>query len=157
MGEVHAPVAPRSFGWVSTRANSCTPSRARSARVAAGERAAALDEPVGHGVARAGLACEVCLRVCPLGAPAGVEEDGVAWLGINAGQMVDGDHVTHAQAQPGHVDQPATRHELRDRLGAEPFHSCRAGELRDRPAVVAAFADLQVAERIEVRTELHRR
>src|SRR4051812_25384430 len=30
-GEVHAPVAPRSFGWVSTSANSFTPSRASSA------------------------------------------------------------------------------------------------------------------------------
>ena len=55
--------------------------------VAAGERDAVLDEPVGHGVARAGLAFEVYVGVRPVGAPARVEEDGVARLGIDAGQM----------------------------------------------------------------------
>src|SRR4051794_15874532 len=32
IGEVHAPVAPRSFGWVRTSANSRTPSAASAAR-----------------------------------------------------------------------------------------------------------------------------
>ena len=121
IGEVQAPVAPRSLGWVRTSANSRTPSAASSRGVevlddedavdgvqplrhlerpgrvlgrhgavapgvAAGERDAVLDEPVGELVARAGLAVEVCVGIVPVRAPAGVEEHGVARLGFDAGR-----------------------------------------------------------------------
>ena len=65
--------------------------------------------------------------------------------------------ITSPGAEPGRgVDQPSARHDLRHGLDAEPPDAGGAGELGDRPAVVAAVADLQVAERVEVGAELLR-
>src|SRR5438477_3661458 len=60
-------------------------------RVAAGERDAAVDEPGGEVEAGAGLAGEVGRRVVPVGAPAGVEEHGVARLRLDPGDVGGGD------------------------------------------------------------------
>ena len=54
------------------------------------------------------------------------------------------------------VDEPAARDDLRHGLDAEPADAGRAGQLGDAAAVVAAVADLQVAERVEVGAELLR-
>src|SRR3954468_16382405 len=122
--------------------------------VAARERDAALGEPVGDLAAGAGLAGQVGLRVVPVRAPARVEEDGVAGLGVDAGEVLDPDHT--ARAEPGGVDQPPARDDLRHGLDAEVLDAGRVRELGDAPAVVAAVGDLEVAERVEVRAELLR-
>ena len=62
--------------------------------------------------------------------------------------------ITSPGPSGGDVDQPAAGHDLRHRLGAEPLDPVGARELGDAPAVVAAVADLQVAQRVEVRAEL---
>src|SRR5829696_9461091 len=121
-------------------------------RVAAGQRDAALDEPVGDRVAGAGLAAEVGVGLVPARAPAGVEQDGVAGLRLDPAELLDADHVARPERRG--VDEPAARDDLRHGLDAEPRDAGGPGELGDAPAVVAAVADLQVAERVEVRAEL---
>jgi hypothetical protein len=125
-------------------------------RVAARERDAVLDEPVGHVVAWPGLAGEVRLGVVPARAPAGVEEDGVAGARIEARDVVECDDPADAQVPRRHVHEPAARDDLRDRLSAELGEAGGSGQLRDGPAVVAPAALLQVAERVQVRPELSR-
>ena len=51
------------------------------------------------------------------------------------------------------AERPGEPHAVH-RLDAEAIHSGRACELGDAPAVVAAIADLQVAQGVEVRTDL---
>src|SRR4051794_6397551 len=128
--------------------------RAVAPGVAAGERDAVLDQPAGHRHARPGLAGQVGLGVVPVPAPAGVEEDRVARRRVDAAEVLHADDVAGPAA--GHVDEPAARDDLRDRLRSEPLDAGVAGELLDGPAVVAAAADLQVGERVEMGAELLR-
>jgi hypothetical protein len=86
-----------------------------------------------------------------------VEEDGIARRGVDPAQVLDADHVAGAGPARGGVDEPAAGDDLRHRLDSQAPHARGVGELGNRPAVVAAVADLQVAERVEVRAELHRR
>ena len=100
--------------------------------VAAGERDAALDQPVGELAAGAGLAREIGVGVVPVRAPAGVEQHGVAGLGLDAREVVEADHVARPEASRrgrGDVDEPAAGDDLRDGLDAEPVHAAVLGEL----------------------------
>ena len=128
--------------------------------VAAREGDASVGEPGGELDSRPGLAGEVGLAVLPVRAPAGVEEDGVTGLGLEIAEVVDVDNVAALEplrlARSRHVDEPSPRHDLRDRLDTEVRRAGGARELTYRPAVVAALAHLEMAERVEVRAELHR-
>jgi hypothetical protein len=58
--------------------------------------------------------------------------------------VVEADDAARAELGLGDVDEPAVGDDLRDRLGAEPAHPVRPGQLGDCPAVVAALADLKM-------------
>nr|WP_240755828.1 hypothetical protein [Nocardioides iriomotensis] len=93
-----------------------------------------------------------------------MEQDRVAGLRLATVQcrpdVVDGDDV--APVQPGdtahgrRVHEPAAGHQLRHRLGPELARAPVLGELADVQAVVAAVADLEVVQHVEVGPELGR-
>src|SRR3954468_16732771 len=115
--------------------------RAVAPGVAARERHASPPEPARELASGARLTREVGLGVAPVLAPARVEEHRVAWRRIDVRHADD-----VARAQWRDVDEPAACDDLGHRLDAEPGHSGGACELADAPAVVAAIADLQVAQ-----------
>ena len=64
-------------------------------------------------------------------------------------------HADHlAGIERRDVHEPAAGHDLGHRLDAESLDARGARELGDAPAVVAAIADLQVAEGVQVGAEL---
>src|SRR5207244_1302113 len=115
--------------------------RAVAPRVAAGERDAVVDEPGGQLEAGAGLAGEVGRGVVPVGAPAGVEEHGVARLRLDPGDVGGGDDVAGAEPPVGHVHEQPARDDLRHGLDAEGGDPVRLRDLGDAASVVRAIAD----------------
>src|SRR5438128_2390876 len=69
---------------------------------------------------------------------------------------VQADHPAGAEPAGRDVDEQTSRDDLGDGLDAELAHPGGRGDVVDASAVVRAIADLQVAERVEVRPELSR-
>ena len=84
--------------------------RAVAPGVAAGERDAALGEPVGELAAGAGLALDVGVGVLPVRAPAGVEQHGVARRRLEPVERrsTSARSRRRAPTEPGNVE-PAAR------------------------------------------------
>ena len=82
-------------------------------------------------------------------APAGVKQHRIARRRLD---VRDADHLAGIERRDVH--EPAAGDDLGHRLDAEPLDTRGVRELGDAPAVVAAIADLQVAEGVQVGAEL---
>ena len=141
--------ALRNCGTSNGRSGVLGRERAVAPGVAARERDSALHQPVGELHAGPRLAGQVGVGVVPVLAPAGVEQHRVARRRID---VRDADHLSGLER--GDVNEPAAGHDLGHRLDAEPLRPRGARELGDAPAVVAAIADLQMTEGVEMGAEL---
>ena len=88
--------------------------------VAAGERDAAVGEPGGQRQAGAGLPSQIESGSDQFSPQPVWNSTASPGAGLDAGDVVDADHVAGPGLAVGDVDQPAAGHDLRHGLDAEP-------------------------------------